>query len=379
MSKDKNKKNSSVNSILSTSGGSVNENYPEIQFENYQNPEILGKDKYNDEFSEPEDKLNIDQQKFYYIEKTNNYSNQKEYLTEDELYYKIYYTFSGNKNDSDSEMKEDEKNNEPTEKEAYKNENNEIKKKEKEKDKIEQEINKNDDKKDNNINSINIEIKKDADKIGDENKNNDKNLSFININNSTQYPIFSVNTISSNTGNKLVNKRISFRIQNQKSKIVRNFIQEIIPDWIYGDKPKKKDKINRNNIINNFKQNKNLKLSGIYIKDNKSDLIKKDITLINSIIFQNEMNKSDYMFKSIKYEFTLEEAFLCFESEDISKRKKILSNVLERLNVNNLIDENLFFEGLDNKVSYINGLELNDEKYCDHYYKAFEEIIKDLT
>ena len=60
MSKDKNKKNSSVNSILSTSGGSVNENYPEIQFENYQNPEILGKDKYNDEFSEPEDKLNID-------------------------------------------------------------------------------------------------------------------------------------------------------------------------------------------------------------------------------------------------------------------------------------------------------------------------------
>ena len=379
MSKDKYKKNSSVNSILSTSGGSVNENYPEIQFENYQNPEILGKDKYNDEFSEPEDKLNIDQNKFYYIEKTNNYSNQKEYLTEDELYYKIYYTFSGNKNDSDSEMKEDEKNNEPTEKEAYKNENNEIKKKEKEKDKIEQEINKNDDKKDNNINSINIEIKKDADNIGDENKNNDKNLSFININNSTQYPIFSVNTISSNTGNKLVNKRISFRIQNQKSKIVRNFIQEVIPDWIYGDKPKKKDKINRNNIINNFKLNKKLKLSDIYIKDIKSDLIKKDITLINSIIFQNEMNKSDYMFKSIKYEFTLEEAFLCFESEDISKRKKILSNVLERLNVNNLIDENLFFEGLDNKVSYINGLELNDEKYCDHYYKAFEEIIKDLT
>ena len=379
MSKDKNKKNSSVNSILSTSGGSVNENYPEIQFENYQNPEILGKDKYNDEFSEIEDKLNIDQNKLYYIEKTNNYSNQKEYLTEDELYYKIYYTFSGNKNDSDSEMKEDEKNNEPTEKEAYKNENNEIKKKEKEKDKIEQEINKNDDKKDNNINSINIEIKKDADNNGDENKNNDKNLSFININNSTQYPIFSVNTISSNTGNKLVNKRISFRIQNQKSKIVRNFIQEVIPDWIYGDKPKKKDKINRNNIINNFKQNKNLKLSGIYIKDNKSDLIKKDITLINSIIFQNEMNKSDYMFKSIKYEFTLEEAFLCFESEDISKRKKILSNVLERLNVNNLIDENLFFEGLDNKVSYINGLQFNDEKYYDHYYKAFEEIIKDLT
>ena len=379
MSKDKNKKNSSVNSILSTSGGSVNENYPEVQFENYQNPEILGKDKYNDEFSEPEDKLNIDQQKFYYIEKTNNYSNQKEYLTEDELYYKIYYTFSGNKNDSDSEMKEDEKNNEPTEKEAYKNENNEIIKKEKEKDKIEQEINKNDDKKDNNINSINIEIKKDADNIGDENKNNDKNLSFININNSTQYPIFSVNTISSNTGNKLVNKRISFRIQNQKSKIVRNFIQEVIPDWIYGDKPKKKDKINRNNIINNFKLNKKLKLSDIYIKDIKSDLIKKDITLINSIIFQNEMNKSDYMFKSIKYEFTLKEAFLCFESEDISKRKKILSNVLERLNVNNLIDENLFFEGLDNRVSYINGLELNDEKYCEHYYKAFEEIIKDLT
>ena len=379
MSKDKNKKNSSVNSILSTSGGSVNENYPEIQFENYQNPEILGKDKYNDEFSEPEDKLNIDQQKFYYIEKTNNYSNQKEYLTEDELYYKIYYTFSGNKNDSDSEMKEDEKNNEPTEKEAYKNENNEIKKKEKEKDKIEQEINKNDDKKDNNINSINIEIKKDADNNGDENKNNDKNLSFININNSTQYQIFSVKTISSNTGNKMINKRISFRIQNKKSKILRNFIQEVIPSWIYGDKPKKKDKINRNNIINNFKQNKKLKLSDIYIKDIKSDLIKKDITLINSIIFQNEMNKSDYMFKSIKYEFTLEEAFLCFESEDISKRKKILSNVLERLNVNNLIDENLFFEGLDNRVSYINGLELNDEKYCEHYYKAFEEIIKDLT
>ena len=179
MSKDKNKKNSSINSILSTSDKSVNENYPEIQFENYQNPEILGKDKYNDEFSEIEDKLNIDQNKFYYIEKTNNYSNQKEYLTEDELYYKIYYTFSGNKNDSDSEMKEDEKNNEPTEKEAYKNENNEIKKREK--DKIEKEINKNDDKKDNNINSINIEIKKDADKIGDENKNNDKNLSFPSI------------------------------------------------------------------------------------------------------------------------------------------------------------------------------------------------------
>ena len=377
MSKDKNKKNSSINSILSTSNKSVNENNPEIQFENYQNPEILGNDKYNDEFSKPEEKFNIDQYKFYCVEKTNNYSNQKEYLNEDELYYKIYYTFNGNKNDSGSEMNEDEKNNEPTEKEAYKNENNEIKKKEK--DKIEQEINKNDDKKDNNINSINIEIKKDADKIGDENKNNDKNLSFININNSTQYQIFSVKTISSNTGNKMINKRISFRIQNKKSKILRNFIQEVIPSWIYGDKPKKKDKINRNNIINNFKLNKKLKLSDIYIKDIKSDLIKKDITLINSIIFQNDMNKSDYMFKSIKYEFTLKEAFLCFESEDISKRKKILSNVLERLNVNNLIDENLFFEGLDNRVSYINGLELNNEKYYDHYYKAFEEIIKDLT
>ena len=45
MSKDKNKKNSSINSILSTSNKSVNENYPEIQFENYQNPEILGNDK----------------------------------------------------------------------------------------------------------------------------------------------------------------------------------------------------------------------------------------------------------------------------------------------------------------------------------------------
>lgn len=112
----------------------------------------------------------------------------------------------------------------------------------KEKDKIEKEINKNDDKKDNNINSINIEIKKDADKIGDENKNNDKNLSFININNSTQYQIFSVKTISSNTGNKMINKRISFRIQNKKSKILRNFIQEVIPSWIYGDKPKKRIK-----------------------------------------------------------------------------------------------------------------------------------------
>ena len=30
-------------------------------------------------------------------------------------------------------------------------------------------------------------------------------------------------------------------------------------------------------------------------------------------------------------------------------------------------------------MSYINGLELNNEKYYDHYYKAFEEIIKDLT
>ena len=143
MSNDKNKKNSSINSILSTSDKSVNENYSEIQFENYQNSEILGKDKYGDEFSEIEEKLNIDHNKFYHIEKKYNYSNQKENLTEDELYYKIYYTFSGNKNDSGSEMNDNEKNNEPTEKEAYKNENNEIKKKEKEKSKLIKKITKN--------------------------------------------------------------------------------------------------------------------------------------------------------------------------------------------------------------------------------------------
>ena len=40
----------------------------------------------------------------------------------------------------------------------------------------------------------------------------------------------------------MINKRISFRIQNQKSKILRNFIQEVIPCWIYGDKPKKRIK-----------------------------------------------------------------------------------------------------------------------------------------
>ena len=31
------------------------------------------------------------------------------------------------------------------------------------------------------------------------------------------------------------------------------------------------------------------------------------------------------------------------------------------------------------ELLYINGLQFNDEKYYDHYYKAFEEIIKDLT
>jgi hypothetical protein len=68
------------------------------------------------------------------------------------------------------------------------------------------------------------------------NKKKKSNNFFKIINNSFKY------------GNNFPRKK-AIRKQNMKQKILRNFIQELIPSWIYGRKPTKNERLNRDDII----------------------------------------------------------------------------------------------------------------------------------
>ena len=159
-------------------------------------------------------------------------------------------------------------------------------------------------------------------------------------------------------GNKLLIK--NFRVPNIKSKTLRIFIQEIIPNWVTKVKPNKDQKLNVNEIINNYKNHE--------YKDMKiSDFISKIIEIPNNI---------DEDIINIKLQFTLKEAFLCFAKETSSK--EILRSVLARLGLKNkIIDINKFFIDLDTKNMYINGLAEKERDY-NNILKAFSQLVEEF-
>lgn len=190
-------------------------------------------------------------------------------------------------------------------------------------------------------------------------KSQDNNL-IITINKKDTKKIFETTKYSYKIGNK-ISRRKSGRKQNIKAKILRNFIQDIIPSWIKCIKPGKNNKLNKDEIINYFKKYKNIKLSEI---------------------FQNQINISNYTKEDINYiklYFTLKEAFLCFESRESSKRKDILLNVLNILKLDEAkYDQKNFFEDFDDVGCYIKRKAENGEN-LNKLEKAFSEIISDLS
>ena len=155
-------------------------------------------------------------------------------------------------------------------------------------------------------------------------------------------------------GNKL--KYNSKRKDNVDNKIKRNFIQDIIPNWVKCIKTGKKNKLNRDYLIFNFKNYLHKKLREIY----KEQLE----TYINDI------------FIGVKLEFTLKEAFICFASEEM--RMSTLQTVLSRLKINfeKFEKEKFFIEF--NKDIYIEE-KSNDDKERDQINKAFSSIINDIS
>ena len=155
-------------------------------------------------------------------------------------------------------------------------------------------------------------------------------------------------------GNKL--KYNSKRKENVENKLKRNFIQDIIPNWVKCIKTGKKNKLNRDYLIFNFKNYLHKKLREIY----KEQLE----TYINDI------------FIGVKLEFTLKEAFICLASEEM--RMSTLQTVLSRLKINfeKFEKEKFFFEF--NKDIYIEE-KSNDDKERDQIKKAFSSIINDIS
>lgn len=185
------------------------------------------------------------------------------------------------------------------------------------------------------------------------NKKKKRNNFFKIINNSFKY------------GNNFPRKK-AIRKQNMKQKILRNFIQELIPSWIYGRKPTKNERLNRDDIIKNYKNDiyKYKKLSFFLSKKETS---KKDTKNDSPI-------KSDNI--KIKLEFNLRESFLCFASPKL--RDEILSTVLSRLKLyDKKIDPNFFLE-FDIKDTYINSL-AESQKDLENLKKSFSELIEEFN
>ena len=175
---------------------------------------------------------------------------------------------------------------------------------------------------------------------------------------------FKITNNSIKFGNNFPRKK-AIRKQNMKQKIIRNFIQELIPSWIYGRKPTKNERLNRDDIIKNYKNDiyKYKKLSFFLSKKETS---KKDTKNDSPI-------KSDNI--KIKLEFNLRESFLCFASPKL--RDEILSTVLSRLKLyDKKIDPNFFLE-FDIKDTYINCL-AESQKDLENLKKSFSELIEEF-
>ena len=185
------------------------------------------------------------------------------------------------------------------------------------------------------------------------NKKKKRNNFFKIINNSFKY------------GNNFPRKK-AIRKQNMKQKILRNFIQELIPSWIYGRKPTKNERLNRDDIIKNYK-NDIYKYEKLSFFLSKKETSKKDTKNDSPI-------KSDNI--KIKLEFNLRESFLCFASPKL--RDEILSTVLSRLKLyDKKIDPNFFLE-FDIKDTYINCL-AESQKDLENLKKSFSELIEEFN
>ena len=216
-----------------------------------------------------------------------------------------------------------------------------------------------------NENKSKIEINESTKDLNNENQNvkkesNSNKKSKINkINSNYLFKVLKIKRylsedISIKIGNRLQIK--SLRKDNIRNKIIRNFIQDIIPNWVGNIKTKKKDKLNRNDLIFNYKKKLKMKLSEIY----------KD---------QFDSNEKDKVI-DVKLEFNLKEAFLYLIN--CKMRKTILSSVLNRLkmNLNNFKEDDFSFEF--DKQKYIQQ-KSDDYKESDQYNKAFTSIIEDIS
>lgn len=164
--------------------------------------------------------------------------------------------------------------------------------------------------------------------------------------------LFYVDNNSDKYGNNL--KDISGRKDNLRSKIIRQFIQNIVYKWITNKDPEKKDKLKSiGDYIKSFKHKKSVKLSEIY----KFSEVK-----IDEII-------------KIKLNFTLEQAFKCF-SKSNQERVNILSSNLRQMEISSNINEDEFFSRLD-KQNYINWL-IKKGSSPKKVYKVLENILKEL-
>ena len=216
-----------------------------------------------------------------------------------------------------------------------------------------------------NENKSKIEINESTKDLNNENQNvkkesNSNKKSKINkINSNYLFKVLKIKRylsedISIKIGNSLKIK--SLRKDNIRNKIIRNFIQDIIPNWVGNIKTKKKDKLNRDDLIFNYKKKLKMKLSEIY----------KD---------QFDSNEKDKVI-DVKLEFNLKEAFLYLIN--CKMRESILSSVLTRLkmSLNNFKEDDFSFEF--DKQKYIQQ-KSDDYKESDQYNKAFTSIIEDIS
>ena len=216
-----------------------------------------------------------------------------------------------------------------------------------------------------NENKSKIEINESTKDLNNENQNvkkesNSNKKSKINkINSNYLFKVLKIKRylskdISIKIGNSLKIK--SLRKDNIRNKIIRNFIQDIIPNWVGNIKTKKKDKLNRDDLIFNYKKKLKMKLYEIY----------KD---------QFDSNEKDKVI-DVKLEFNLKEAFLYLIN--CKMRKTILSSVLNRLkmSLNNFKEDDFSFEF--DKQKYIQQ-KSDDYKESDQYNKAFSSIIEDIS
>ena len=143
----------------------------------------------------------------------------------------------------------------------------------------------------------------------------------------TTYKIFNINFEKS--GNII--KKNSKRGQNCRQKIIRNFIQNILPNWINDEKNKRVKKLGKKELKYKYIEYKGKKLKEIYkISDNNN----------------------------IKLNFYFEEAFKAFCHENL--REEILYNVIKRESKNEKkgkiekYNSKDFFIKFKSKKEYIN-------------------------